>query len=55
MVWEISKGLYVKDGVLSHVMCDLVKTENGAYKYPNIIEYYETAKKLFTAKYIFAR
>ena len=43
MVQAVSKQLYGKDAVLSHVMCDLVKNENDTDKSPNIIEDYETA------------
>ena len=39
--------------MISHVMCEFGKTENDTDKYPNKIEDYETAKKLFTVKYIF--
>ena len=55
IVQQITKGLYVKYAVISHIMCYLGKTENDTYKSPNIIEYYETEKKLFTAEYIFIR
>ena len=34
-------------------MCDLGNTEDYIEKYPNIIEYYDTAKKRFIAQYIF--
>ena len=43
MVHAVSKGLYGNNYVLSHVMCDLGKTENNTDKSPNIIEGYETA------------
>ena len=46
MLRSISKGLYGKDDVLSHSMCELGKTGNDKDKYPNIIEDCETAKKL---------
>ena len=55
IVQEISKGSYGKYYVISHVMCDLWNTENDTEKSPNFIEYYETAKKNFTAGYIFIR
>ena len=55
MVQKISKGFYVKDSELSHVVCDLGNNENDTDKYPKIIEDYETEKKLFTAEYIFFR
>ena len=40
MVQAVSKQLYGKDSVLSHVMCDLARTENDTEKYPNIIKDY---------------
>ena len=40
---------------LENFMCDLVNTENYTDKYLNIIEDYETAKTLFTARCIFIR
>ena len=52
MVWAISKVLCGKYAVFGHVMCDLENTENDTDKSPNIIEDYETARKLFTAEYI---
>ena len=55
MVWAILKVLCRKDDVLSHAMCDLVNNENDIDKYSKIIDYYETAKKLFTTKNIFIR
>ena len=55
MVWEISKDLDRKYDVLSHIMCDLVNTENDTDKSPNIIEDYDTAKNLFTEEYIFIK
>ena len=53
MVRAIYKVLYGKYAVISNVMCDLGNTENSTDKSPNIIEDYETTKKLFTADYIF--
>ena len=53
MVRTITNGLYAQDAVLSHVVCDLVNTVNDIDKYIRIIEDYDTAKKLFTAEYIF--
>ena len=53
MVQSISKGFYGNDVVLSNIMCDSGKTENDTDKSPNIIDNYETEKKLFTAEYIF--
>ena len=44
MVQAILKDLYGKEAVLSHVMCDLGKTEKDKYKSTNIIEDYETSK-----------
>ena len=44
------KLFYGKYAVISPVMCDLGKTENNTYKYQNIIEDYEIAKKFFTAE-----
>ena len=41
--------------VFIHVMYDLGSTENDTDKYSNIIMDSETAKKLFTAEYIFVR
>ena len=41
--------------MLSHVMCDLGKTENDTDKPSNIIEGYETAYNFFTTDYIFIR
>ena len=41
MLLAVSKGLYGKYSVLSHVICDLVKTDNDTEKSPNIIENYE--------------
>ena len=55
MIREISKGLYRNYDVLSNVVCYLGNTENDIDQYPNIIEDYETAKKYFTADYIFIR
>ena len=55
MVRIILNVLYGKYYVISHFLFDLVKTENDIEKSPNIIEDYETAKKLFTAEYIFVR
>ena len=43
-----------KDAVLSHVICDLVKTENNTEKYPNTIDYYDTAT-IFLLQSIFVR
>ena len=36
-------------------MCYLVNSENDRDKYPNVIEDYDIAKKLFTAEYIFIK
>ena len=55
MVQIISKGLYGNDAVLGHVICYLVNNENDTEKYQNIIEDYDTAKKLFTSEYVFTR
>ena len=52
MVRAIPKGFFVKDSVLSHIMCDLGKTENDTYKCPNIIEDNETTDIVFTEEYI---
>ena len=41
--------------MIVHVMCELGKTKNDTYKSLNIIEGYDTAKKLSTAEYIFIR
>ena len=41
--------------MLSHVIYYLGKTENDTDKSPNIVKYYEIARKLFTAEYIFVR
>ena len=48
----ISRVLYGNDAVLCHVMFDSERNENDTDKYPNIIEDYEIAKKLFTAEYV---
>ena len=52
MVRAIPKGYFVKYSVLSHIMCDLGKTENDTYKCPNIIEDNETTDIVFTEEYI---
>ena len=51
MVRAISKVLCGEDSVLNRVICDLGKTENDTDKYPNIIEDYETTKKILTEEY----
>ena len=51
----ISKVLSGNNSVLIYFMCELGKTENDRYKYPNIIDNYETANKLFTVEYVFGR
>ena len=45
----------MNDSMSSHIMCELGKTENDTEKSTNIIEDYDTAKIVFTAKYIFTR
>ena len=44
-----------KDAVLSHVVYNLIKNKNDTEKSPNIIDDYDTAKKLFTVGCIFIR
>ena len=41
MIQEIL-GKNGKDAALSHVLCNLVKTENDTEQYPNIIKYSDT-------------
>ena len=41
--------------MIDHVMCNFGINENDTEKYLDIIEYYDTAKKLFSAEYIFIR
>ena len=55
MVQATSNIFHVNCDMISHVICDLGKIENDTDKSPNIIEDYETSKKLFTEEYILTR